>query len=363
MRAGKTREEVAIATGLDESDVERYEEPVLAERRYILELAQAVPVRTSPGDEEEQQFGAVIAERLIGLGARDPEWNSWRDDEAGWMISLEFATGDSGHRAVWSFDHRKSALSPLTPDADSLSKQGAVGDRLIPKLRAVDAEERFDSGAFDPERLTADFPTDPGDSGEPVNVSGPVAPDHPSTGSIPIVDIEAEYARRQHIEERAIKTPEPELPDLGQTADLLDALRRRRGERNAAEHAAGDGARGTSRDADAGDDAESGADRPQAGAKDPVRLPGTAPVTPIIIPPTDEEREQAEAEAASETSGTVLEPLDGLSADLAEPESGGDVTKQPLGPTPERGRRGKGRASIPSWDDILFGTRSDEDPA
>jgi hypothetical protein len=28
----------------------------------------------------------------------------------------------------------------------------------------------------------------------------------------------------------------------------------------------------------------------------------------------------------------------------------------------ERGGR-KGRASIPSWDDILFGTRSDEDPA
>ncbi|MBU3995707.1 MAG: hypothetical protein KKF42_08045, partial [Actinobacteria bacterium] len=43
-----------------------------------------------------------------------------------------------------------------------------------------------------------------------------------------------------------------------------------------------------------------------------------------------------------------------------------DGASHPRGesPTPtEKPKRGRGRAAIPSWDDILFGTRSDEDPA
>src|SRR5690606_28076656 len=57
---------------------------------------------------------------------------------------------------------------------------------------------------------------------------------HPSTGSVPVVDAASEFARRREIDQRAIKTPEPEQPDLGQTADLLDALRKRRGARGEA---------------------------------------------------------------------------------------------------------------------------------
>lgn len=362
VRAGKTREEIMQATGLEESDIQRYEEPVLAERRYVLERAHAVAVRTSPGDEVEQQFGAVIAERLVGLGAVGPEWSSWRDEEAGWMIGLDFSANDDTHRAVWSFDHRKSVLAPLTPDAESLSKQGTVGDRLIPKLRAVEAEERFDSGAFDPDRLVGDFGPDAAQA--PVNISGPVAPDHPSTGSIPIIDMEAEYARQQSIEDRAIKSPAPELPDLGQTADLLDALRRRRGERDAAER--------RTDPVDSGDDASrfgddagrthgaapvtpiGGTHEPSPSGDDPDDADATAEVVPFATPtraestPSDALGDQGRRDRASEDTDSAPEP---------EP-------KQPLGPASEKSnRRGKGRASIPSWDDILFGTRSEDDPA
>lgn len=349
VRAGKTRAEIARLTGLEESDIERYEEPVLAERRYVLERAQAVAVRTSPSDEAEQQFGTVIAERLVGLGAAGPEWASWRDDEAGWMIALTFRAGDAEHRAVWSFDHRKGLLSPLTPDAESLSKQGGVGDRLIPKLRAVDSTDRFDSGAFDPEKLTAGF-----DDGEeaPVNLSGPVAPDHPSTGSIPVVDAE-EYARRQHIEERAIKSPARELPDLGQTADLLDALRRRRGERDAVDiEADGYDEGAIERDPDPSEDG-----RGEPTAKAPVPFPGAAPVMPFGTR-VDDEPVSDETLELPVPPGTAAgqESADGDLPEDAEP-------REPLGPANDRGRRGKGRASIPSWDDILFGTRSEDDPA
>ncbi len=323
VRAGKSRSEIADLTGADESDIERYEEPVLAERRFILASAQAVAVRTSPAEGAEEQFGVVIAERLVGLGADQVGWSSWRDEEAGWMIGLEFESHEVSHRAIWSFEHRKGVLAPLTPDAVTLSKQGDVGDRLIPKLRAVDAadaRDRFDSGAFDPETLTADFDEVEGaDDAQAAETTQPrsgaeaaFASRHPSTGSIPIVDAGAEFARRREIDQRAIKTPEPELPDLGQTADLLDALRKRRGER------------------------ESAAPQPpfthSAAEGDPVQLFAAEGVE-------DRKGQPGSGQAPAAGTESVAESV-----------------------AAERPRKGRGRTAIPSWDDILFGTRSDEDP-
>ncbi|MBL5973323.1 MAG: DUF3071 domain-containing protein [Candidatus Leucobacter sulfamidivorax] len=348
VRAGKTRAEIAALTGLDEADIERYEEPVLAERRYILELAHAVAVRTSVDDGEEQQFGVVIAERLIGLGADRIEWTSWRDEEAGWMVGLDFASHDVDHHAVWSFDHRKGVLGPITSDAVTLSKQGDVGDRLIPKLRAVDdmrQSERFDSGAFDPDQLTAEFDGGSQEGDEGVHLSGPVAPDHPSTGSIPTIDTDAEFARRRSIDERAIKTPEPELPDLGQTADLLDALRRRRGERSGADPATG-----------------ATPASPRDTVNPPVPLPGFGDA--------DDDHDDLDgtaARAGDDARDGAPDPADsgaadsdgagpaGGDADGGDPDGSGDQVSG--------SRRSKGRPSIPSWDDILFGTRSEEDPS
>lgn len=310
VRAGKTRQQIIALTGADEADIERYEEPVLAERRFILSTAQAVSVRTTPGDGPEQQFGAVIAERLVGLGAEDASWKSWKDEEAGWMIGLDFISHEVFHQAVWSFEHRKGVLSPLTPDAVTLSQQGEVGDRLIPKLRAVDAtspRDRFDSGAFDPDRLTAEF--EEAETTAEASASAEQEQTDSAGDTQPVMDPGAEFARRREIDQRAINTPEPELPDLGQTADLLDALRRRRGERELT-----------------GDSKLPVAPFPLQSAESNRTAPGAA-APGIDSAPHETLQSETDASAAGEKS-----------------------------------RRAKGRASIPSWDDILFGTRSDEDP-
>lgn len=334
LRAGKTREEVASDTGLEESDVERFEEPVRAEQRYILELAHAVPVRTeSPqvADEQptEQQFGEVIAERLIGLGNQTSAWRSWRDETAGWLVGLTFDTRDGEHDAVWGFDHRKRVLNPLTPDATNLSKLGDVGDRLIPKLRAVDNEQRqrFDSDAFDPDALihTGD--------GLDFDVA---APSPTEAEAAPLQKNDDEYERRREIDQLAVKTTEPESDDLSETADLLDALRRRRGERaERGEHGdemppARTGAAaniwGASGVADQSDAAEEAGLRAVDATPRDTKPDRTEPTTPARTVPED----------------NVSQP----DSDPREPKS----TK-------------RGRSSIPSWDDILFGTRSDDDPA
>lgn len=350
VRAGKSRAEIMQLTGAEESDIERYEEPVLAERRFILSSAQGVQVRTSPNEEAEEQFGTVIAERLIGLQAKSVAWTSWRDDDAGWMIGLDFDSYEVSHHAVWSFDHRKSLLSPLTPDAVTLSKQSGVGDRLIPKLRAVDAHDsgdRFDSDAFDRESLVPaedpaqpqaepDAEQDPAQREDHRPAAPPMSPGaeaavragHPSTGSIPIIRPEDEFARRREIDQRAIKTPEPENHDLGQTADLLDALRRRRGAREETQTVA------------APQDSDDTADEQKPVSLTHISDWRAPSQQPTLIPAEPELTDSPAAEPQQDAAPSI---------ENEKPQ--------------ENPKRGKGRASIPSWDDILFGTRSEEDPS
>ncbi|MBK0421269.1 DUF3071 domain-containing protein [Leucobacter sp. CSA2] len=343
IRAGKTRAEVAEATGLEEADIERFEEPVLAERRYILERAHAVPVRTDAAGEDEEKFGEVIEQRLVSLGADASEWSSWREEEGGWKIALEFIARDVAHRAVWGFEHRTAVLSPENPDAVSLSKQGDVGDQLIPKLRAVDDREkrgRFDSAAFDTVDVAAEQAKAEAQAQAAEEAEAQAAEES-----------EAEYERKREIDHRAIKTNE-DAQDFSQTADLLDALRKRRGER--------DQRAGIQSGGEGGDDASA---------------ENTAPVTSVgatNASPAEPAREDRPKKPRSIWSGAGVSseaPVPGATP-LPDPE---EVSKPAPSATDdaksgersaesERGSR-KGRASIPSWDDILFGTRSDEDPA
>ena len=352
IRSGKTRAEVAAETGLDDADIERYEEPVLAERRYILERAHDVPVRTDADDDGDQRFGAVIAERLVALGAETNEWASWRDEERGWMVSLEFTSHDVAHRAVWTFEHRKGVLSPINPDAVNLSKQGDVGDRLIPKLRAVDAADqpgRFDSGAFDADGLPID-----GDDAKPESpntAADPTAPEH-----VP-ADANAEFERRREIDQRAISTGADAPVDLSQTADLLDALRKRRGERDQGkQQASGPGAALEPQELDLA--ALSDADDAQ---RSPADATPTRPAPVQQAPARETERPAEDARQAPPAARSIWS-THGVSGSTpsrseTEPEA------QPESATTSERPAKKGRASIPSWDDILFGTRSDEDPS
>ena len=394
VRAGKSRAEIATLTGLDEANIERYEEPVLAERRYILERAHAVEVRTEASDEAEQKFGGVIAERLLALDAEASEWAAWRDEEAGWLISLEFISRDVAHRAVWSFDHRKQTLAPTNPDAVSLSKQGDVGDRLIPKLRAVDNGERTSQFAAVAEPAQ-EKPTSNGrPPGKPVTpqaapeVVAPVVPSAPAAPQSapgpdsvsPPLDVNAEYARRREIDQRAIKSEDSGPVDFSQTADLLDALRRRRGERQLAEAQDPDDTATTPVATQQPVAAPPVATPPAAvvepeapvrGLKKPRSIWGGAGVASGVTAASQRDAGSGQGQApstpasASEVSQATpasVAPVAPIApvpdAPAATPSAGGaaDATADPRSSK-------KGRASIPSWDDILFGTRSDEDPA
>jgi hypothetical protein len=305
IRSGLSAEEVAQVTGASIDYIRRFEGPVLAEREHVVTSALAVPVHVTadvdPAD-DPATFGGVIRDRLAKLGAQSERWASWKDEERGWIVKLEFTADTIDHDARWGFEPRKQSLHPLNSEATTLSQQGELKGGLIPRLRAVspDAEEsRFDSGAFTFEETDhGEYDTAP--HLEPLPYARTTAASSPA------------------VTRAAIKRADEPKQALSETADLLEALRRRRGEREAA-----------------GVESE----QPQ--------LP--LPLAPAPVAETPKPAPEAAAPAPDEKPGTAARAL-----------WGGKATTGPVGSA--RGSK-KGRASMPSWDEIVFGARTDDDLA
>jgi len=286
IRAGMSAREVASLLNARVEDVERFERPVLAEREHIVDQALAVPVLLGGALEHDAPitFGAAVRAKLAEAGATDERWTSWKDS-SGWMVKLEFTANGIDHDARWGFDPRRSSLSPQNADAIQLSRQGSLPEGLIPRLRALDTplhkdDSRFDSGAFGPRRL--DIEDEPGIEG-----TGPLA----------------------SAVEAAIKRA-PDAPvTSAETADLLEALRRRRGQRE-----------------------------PLPGVPDGDPEPRRTGAAPVALFDALEPGYEAESETAVDES------------ERPEPAPVNDAAP----------RRTKGRPSMPSWDEIVFGARSDE---
>src|SRR5262245_66118397 len=77
IRAGETAEEIAQTAGIPVERVRWFEGPVLAERAYVAQQAQAASVRRA-GDSSGPgpRLGAIVPERLSAAGA-DPAEGQW----------------------------------------------------------------------------------------------------------------------------------------------------------------------------------------------------------------------------------------------------------------------------------------------
>jgi hypothetical protein len=286
IRAGMSAQDVAAVTGAALDYVQRFEGPVLAEREFVIESALNVPVHTAMEIDPlagGATFGGVLRRRLVDAGALNERWASWKEEGGSWIVKLTFVAEQVEHDARWSFDPKKQALAPLNQEAVSLSQQGELPPNLVPRLRAVEGEaeaenSRFDSGAFQPL----------GDGGETGPLLEPVI--HGRIGSA--------------------GDDAPPRKASNQTADLLEALRRRRGER---------------------DPMDPEHDEPIAAH------PSTGSVKLIDVP--------------------IDEPGEGPIGSAGTPSAGSTGTG-PQGIS--RGSR-KNRTSMPSWDEIVFGARTDED--
>lgn len=323
MRTGMTPDEISDRTGWSAERIRRYEGPVLAEREYAAVLAQQVYVR---GGSNPITLGARVQRRLHNrdVDTSLTSWDSVRTEEGNWTVSLTFLAGGRERTASWYFDLEGRSVVPANDEARWLSQD--------------------------------DTPTP----------SGPIPAPHPPTADddLMVFDVEADggvASRRQSL-------PEPiDLMQAIRDGSARNRRRRRRGasptdlplepspdalplEEMAYDPATMDdppGARGSHPD-----------DAPRSDASDTDDSDAPDSHSP------DRDTTASDTTASDTTDGNTTASgdshADDSHADDSHGSDGEDATGHDLGT--QRKAKPK-RASVPSWDDIMFGSRSSEPPA
>jgi hypothetical protein len=312
IRAGETAEEVASSAGLALEHVRKYEGPVLAEREYVADQARQVRVRRGGAAGSGESLGEMVAERLLQreVDLERVIWDAWRGEDGTWTVALDFEAGSSVRQARWIYNASVRHVTALDDEARWLTDEETPASTAAAQRRLAPVRDR-------------------------------------------VFDVDAPPPAR----------PAPEEPTA---IDLLDTLRERRGRRNRpiSEDEEIGGAPDPVREAidsllsraetmNEPPPAHPARSRPQDARDGEVLvLPEAEPIGPIGPPPA----------AAPHPAAKVKVPAGTVEKDEPEAEPA-DEAPVPAGagrrPMPAAGNRKQRRASVPSWDDIVFGQRRD----
>jgi hypothetical protein len=175
IRSGQTAEDVAAASGLPIEHIRRFEGPVLTERAWVAQQAQATEVRRPGGDIE---LGDLVAERLHaeGVDSADIAWDAWRRDDGTWVVIATFPLPPNTHVATWTYD--------------SVSRTMTVVDDNAGALSAIDPQAPLRLAASRPMLATVAPLEDEDDDvdDEPAVVTSLPAWEHTRTGGEPVDD-------------------------------------------------------------------------------------------------------------------------------------------------------------------------------
>jgi hypothetical protein len=137
IRAGETAEEIADVAGIPIERIRRFEGPVLAERAYRAQEAQAATIRRAGESGPGRRLGEVVTDRLRDLGAApdDAEWDSRKRADGTWLVQLVFSAGDQPQLAEWVYDPQRRHVTPADDPAARLSLPEEDLPRPVPAPR------------------------------------------------------------------------------------------------------------------------------------------------------------------------------------------------------------------------------------
>jgi hypothetical protein len=330
VRAGESLEEVAAAAGVPVERIEAFAGPVLAERAYIAGLAQEAHVRRQGEATSNRTLLAAVTERLSSRGVErgDVTWDSWKLDGRRWHVQADVETGTTRHHATFAFDldgrfsiatnkdarwliddEPTSGRAPRRPRSEDPDSEPTLDlDDELALVRAVDVErDPYEDPTGDPDETGDAYA--PGDLAEIDGVYDIVPP---KTDMDVLYDMLATFNEDSVQIYRGLTRPLV-VGSQGAAADAVDA----------AETA----------------EPDAPASEKPIGAEAPS------------VPATDE----APADSPAEKPARAERQHEGRAP--VEPEQPPlDETTQTAAPRPKPPRRSRRRASVPSWDEIMFGS-------
>lgn len=318
IRAGESLEAVAEVAGVPAAQIRDYAAPILRELEYVVHTARASQVRRRGEASAQRRLGDVVDARMSAWGI-DPAtvtWSSRRDERRRWTLTVVWSQEGQSHEAHFAYDQRGRFATAANDDARLL-----IGDLPRPTVEvAVDPDEEPTVDLNDDLAIVRAVQED-----VPVTEQ----PQVPASHIVKLPELEEDFAEVELTEVDGIYdiVPNPES-DMDVLYEMLSGF-------------------------------NEDSVRIYAGLTQPVAPDvASAEPTPQTPEPTDEPR--PEADPAPEPSPTAPQPGQ---TPTPEPEAApGDIDEaqealvdEPETPKPRRTNKKRKRASVPSWDEIMFG--------
>lgn len=375
IRAGESLEDVARAAGVPVDSIEGYAAPVLAEREHIAALAHSAQVRQASSPDALSDLEEVVTPRLASRGVEPDSvlWDAWREEDRAdrhWTVRISYQSGSAGHEALFDFDHRGRYATPVNSDAQWLVGEEPPRSRPAPRprtdsdpddeptidlndelalVRAVqDDETPTIAGGSALAELYAAAKANHGTTGKDELVDGvleerdgvyEIVPNPPS-------DMDVLYDMLAGFDEDSVHV----YSGLG-TPVQLDGNTSPDGDGNTSPD-------GTETADDGGDDApEPDAAANLAEQQAETHGPGSTLKQPAVQPEEPEQHETAES--TDEPSAQSDQPAGQQDSPDQEPLVKGTHPAASAKTTKRSRRRRSHRATVPTWDEIMFGGPSD----
>lgn len=299
IRAGESAEDVAAAAGTTVDGIMAFAAPVLAERAHVAQTAVKCSIRRASSD--GTPVGRTLDEAsLVHLGnlsvrSDDVEWDAWRREDGRWKLVGTYVARGAEHRAEFLYD---------------MPGRYVVAENEEALLLTGEAEAPAAAPAEPPRRLSA-VPS--------------------SSDELPLGDDAIELVRGGR-EPAGAEEPTEDESEVS-TSDLTETVAAVR----------------------------EVAPEPVLPAEEPFEEPFLEPVAPAVRPepepePTFDDLGSDHADADWITS-TVPDPdpapIDAVP--VAEEPASEEPAAEAAPATAPTPAKKKGRSSVPSWDEIMFG--------
>lgn len=141
LRSGESMESISRTGNVSLEKIERYSQPILQERSYIISLAQKCELKNSKATLLE-----TITEKLVprGVEMKLCEWNAYRNEDGTWQVLLHYPTRDGKGSAEWRFESIKRTI--ISDDDGArwiLDEEPAPREAVVRPIRSEEAPPRL----------------------------------------------------------------------------------------------------------------------------------------------------------------------------------------------------------------------------
>ncbi len=366
IRAGESVEDLAQTAGMPLERIRTFAGPVIAEREHVVGLALAAPVRRAGETAATRALRTTTSERLLarGIDSDDVTWDSWKRPDGLWTVVASYLSGSAPHQAHFTFDPRGRFSVATDDDArwligETTPAHGPQPGRRPRRESDPDNEPTVD---LDDELAIVRATLDSQPAGPAIIDEGHDAPDVPDYSPAELEQVNGVYD---------LVPPKSEMDVLYDMISGIDedSVRIYTGLSNP-----------VTQDGNSPPAPEPARPIPSATRKRRSSSPAQAPVTPVPPPKPDPEPSASDTSPESlrepqqlslmdvveDSTDTVVTRVEVVSESVVvEVDHNAAPTDAPGPPTEERKvapkRRRTKRASVPSWDEIMFGGPAKKD--